>query len=735
MSDLDVSLRVKLINDVSKEAKRLEGDLKKLDRTVDGIGKRRNTSLGKGIDDLGRKARDGVAAVKGLEKEVRKLDAVKTNKAETEINALGTASNTAKGKIRALDTELGKLGRSKTDQAEAEIKALGTASTTAIGKVKALDREIATLGNGEKLGQINAPAEKLGGVMGVLQNNAGKAWGALLAFASVDAVLRGLNQLSEGYRRLDRDVASVAVTAEMRSPEAMDRINKSNEKLSLRYGIEQPAVNAARKSYAAAGIGLDQQETILDPTLRAAKAGDSTGETISQAVIALQQNLKVGDSDVKPALDMMAKGAKLGSFEVDAMAKNFPMLATMYANTGRKGLDATAELIALAQIVRKGAGTQDEAATNLQNILAKIASPDAVKNFKEKGVDLEAVSKRAEQSGEPYMMAVVDEVMRLTKGDQFKIGELFGDMQAKQALSPLINNRELYNTFLNAIRNQSEGTVDLDYDFLKNLPQEKNDRRGAALEATGNKVGQKWDAFMGPVYDWFARTANSDYETIRRKEELPGILGDMSARKGEIEARLGKLKARRKAEPENRSMLDPEIANLEAQIEELVAQIEELDSENRRLTPADRPIQSPDTDLGKSTGKIPIPQMRPLDQQLGKDLSGAADAAMDGYNDRLKAQLDEAIAKVGDAVTTMKSMLNFSAAPVISPTFVPTKTSTDTAPVGKQTSVTSSSPVKVAQNFYQQNSKLAAMRAINEQNRAVRLAQAGAYADLGPKLA
>ncbi len=52
----------------------------------------------------------------------------------------------------------------------------------------------------------------------------------------------------------------------------MKTISDSNEKLAIRYGQSQTEVNSARKSYAAAGIGLESQEAILDPTLKAAKA-------------------------------------------------------------------------------------------------------------------------------------------------------------------------------------------------------------------------------------------------------------------------------------------------------------------------------------------------------------------------------------------------------------------------------------------------------------------------------
>jgi hypothetical protein len=138
-----------------------------------------------------------------------------------------------------------------------------------------------------------------------------------------------------------------------------------------------------------------------------------------------------------------------------------------------------------------------------------------------------------------------------------------------------------------------------------------------------------------------------------------------------------------------------------------------------------------DGNLGKSRGSdfIPIPTEKPL----SKDMSGAADQAMGGYNERLRAAADTAVSIAQDAAQRMLGLLNFTATPTIQPNFVPT---TGGGGGEKHTSAQpASTGNKVTQNIYTPNAKHAAMRSIKEQNRAYRQAQARSYAGTGRSLA
>jgi len=685
MNDMNVAMRLRLLYE-RRNAKEAERDLKELKRAGDQLGRVKADGLGKELAGVRREADRSEKAITQLDRQARRL-------------------NTA-----------------RTDQAEREIKALGTAGKVSQRELDGLDKKLRNL-EGGKFTQIARPASLLDGTMLSLGKSAVGAMAGLAAFASVDNVIRGVEALSAQFKKLDRDVASVAVTAEMRTPEAIDKISQSNKRLSVRYGLDQMAVNTARKSYAAAGFGLDQQEAILDPTLKAAKAEDSTGETMSQAIIAAQQNLGVKNDEVAAALDMMAKGSKLGSFEVDAMAKNFPALGTMLAGTGRSGLGGWAELVALAQITRMGAGSQDEAATNLQNLIAKLTSKDTVDNFEKKGVSLPDLRKKADSQGTAYLTAVMDEVMRLTGGDTFKIGELFGDQQAGLALKPLLSNRAKYEDFLRQILNESAGTVDADYDFLRARPQEQADRRGAALQATGDQAGSFYGSLVDPIKEWVVRLINSDYAMQERGYDETKRLGNVDVEA--LQAEIADREKRLQSIPAAKGDVDL----LYSARQTLVEQIEQLKIELESATK----VQSngKGADLGKTTGTIPIPLPRP-DQQLDKDMSGAAEKAMNGYNQTLNAAGDRAVEIAREKSGQIQDALTFTATPTIAPTFVPPSAAPAAGP-GKQSSIAPVTNSKVTQYISSPNSKMAGLRARREQGRAIRLAMAGAYDDLGSR--
>lgn len=692
MTDLDVSLRLRLQNQLSRDAKVAERDLKELRGEAQKLGSANGADkLGKNLRDVGREAQRAERPVRDLDRSARKLNQISTSNAEKEIKALGAAGIKAKRDLDGVGQKL---------------------------------REINRIDAG-KFERMNTAGGKLNGTLGLIKSGASGAFAGLLAFASADSIIRGLEELTDRFRSLNREVASVAVTAEMRTPEAIASIGSSNERLAMRYGYKQGDVNEARKAYAAAGIDLSSQESVLDPTLKAAKAGDSTGQTIAAAVIAAKQNLGVKDSEVPAALDMMAKGAKLGSFEVDAMAKNFPALGTMLAGTGRQGLGGWAELVALSQVVRMGAGSQDEAATNLQNLLSKVTSKDTVKNFKDKGVDLSKLKAKSQKDGKPYLTAVMDEVMRLTKGDEFKINELFGDQQAGLALKPLLSNRKTYEAFLAEILSGSSGTVDKDYEFISQLPQERADRRGAALEATGVGIGAKWDWITEPFREWFVGTVNPDY---RRQEDAAvrrgGLLRENpEAIKAEIAARFKAMADLPRPKGDGPDLLQSQRGNLDLEIKNLEMYLDEVLRAQGGAGGAET------GDLGKSTGAIPIPKFRAVEQKLGSDLSPAASDAMQGFNEKLASELDRAVALAAEKAAEMLRVLNFTAQPTIQPTFL--QPTGGGAVKGEQHGSVNPTSNRFNQTIISPNS----MHAAKQSRREIQRAQARTLYDTGRRLA
>jgi TP901 family phage tail tape measure protein len=209
------------------------------------------------------------------------------------------------------------------------------------------------------------------------------------------------------------------------------------------------------------GFGIDPREAMqmIGPIGRLGTAMKVDIADGAAAASANLQNLKVGLGDTGKALDIMAAGGNVGAFEVRDMARYFPSLTAQAQALGQSGLGAVADLTAALEIARRGAGTSEEAATNITNLLAKINSPTVTRAFaKNFGVDLPAALKAAYAQGKTPMEALAAITQKATGGDLSKLGLVVEDMQAQSALRTLILNMDDYRK-IRADLGKSGGTV------------------------------------------------------------------------------------------------------------------------------------------------------------------------------------------------------------------------------------------------------------------------------------
>jgi len=213
--------------------------------------------------------------------------------------------------------------------------------------------------------------------------------------------------------------------------------------------------------------GLDPRiATRFMPVIgKAATATQATVDDLSRTLFSVYDNLKVPESALMQAIDTLTASGKEGRFELNNMARYFPMLTAGAQSLQMKGVPAVASLGAALQIAMKGAGTPEEAATNLQNFIQKITSKETVKNFAKFGVDVERELKRATEKGLDPIEHMLNVIMQVTGGNKFKLAEIFGDMQVTNFLVPMMKNLAEYR----AIRDRTmtaSGVVDKDFQAM-----------------------------------------------------------------------------------------------------------------------------------------------------------------------------------------------------------------------------------------------------------------------------
>lgn len=214
----------------------------------------------------------------------------------------------------------------------------------------------------------------------------------------------------------------------------------------------------------AQGLELNDAVASIESLGRVATATNSNLLDVTKTGFQLQNALKIRPTELKATFDALAFAGKQGAFELKDMATFMPTIAAAAGTLGIQGKQGAVSLASMMQMVRKDAPDAGQAATRLTDAMLKMTSPQAVKNFKDFGVNIEQVLKDAEKKGINPMEAALDELQRVTGGDAFKLGQIFGDKEAKLGLMSLMKYRKEYEKLKQeAGGSAAAGTVDKDF--------------------------------------------------------------------------------------------------------------------------------------------------------------------------------------------------------------------------------------------------------------------------------
>lgn len=376
-----------------------------------------------------------------------------------------------KAKLESAGVSTGDLARHQ-DRLRNEIR-------DANGAIDAQKRKLAELG--ERQGRANRAA-------GIIQAGGSRAGQALAVSAAAGAAAAAVavplkNEFDIGAEFNSR-------MTDIRQKAGLSRVE--GEKLATQLKAGAVAANQLPQAMqdsadSLAGFGLDVPVAVnlTKPIGRASTAYKAEMEDLSKASFSVIDNLKVAanETELGKVLDAMAYAGKRGAFEIKDMAGAFPSLTANYQALGQKGVSAAADLAASLQIVRKGAGSSEEAATNLENVLQKIGSPETERKFAKLGVNLRSELKKAADAGKTPIEAISEITNKALGGDLSRLGSLFEDAQVQKGLRPLIQNLdELRSIRAGALA--AGGTVDRDFsDRMLDDAEKAKALRIAAMDA------------------------------------------------------------------------------------------------------------------------------------------------------------------------------------------------------------------------------------------------------------
>ena len=328
----------------------------------------------------------------------------------------------------------------------------------------------------------NATKSAAAGVAGLVASlGAGLAFAQLIKSASQFEA--ELSEIGKTAGASEKEIANLAVALK-----GLSAPSKTNLAPSI--------LAAGVKDLVAQGLKLNDAVASMETLGKVAVATNSELTDVTKTGFQLQSALKIKPTELKATFDALAFAGKAGAFELKDMAQFMPTIASAATSLGIKGKDGAVALAAMMQMVRKDAPGAAEASTRLTDALLKMTAPDAVKNFTKFGVDIETVLKKAVKDGINPMDAAIEELIRVTGKDPFKLSQIFGDKEAKLALMSLMKYKEEYEN-LKAAAGGTAAAGTVQADFEKSLKTFNGQLQ--TLQTSGELVALSLGSKLSPI--------------------------------------------------------------------------------------------------------------------------------------------------------------------------------------------------------------------------------------------
>ncbi|MFC3074694.1 phage tail tape measure protein [Shinella pollutisoli] len=344
--------------------------------------------------------------------------------------------------------------------------------------------------------RLTGPLRRLTGTLKGLASFATKI-GVLGTAVAAISFMGPINEAAAFQQKL----IDIAATANLSGKAAFSFVAQARseyEELALSIGQVSDTIAAGAGEMIAAGLDRALIDQSIGTIGKAATAANAEFSDMSKVATSMLQTLKLPADQLNDAIGALVVSGKEGAFELKDMARYFPTLTSQMAKYGVVGREAVDFLGAALQIARKGTADPSEAANNLKNFLSKIAAPATIKNFKDAGVDIQAVMADAAVKGINPIEAVMQKIVKLTgvSGGEIEklmkkakanglegadalgfvreqleaihgagaLGNLFSDQQVMDFLIPFLTNVDEYKRIKDEVAKASGAIIDEDFE-------------------------------------------------------------------------------------------------------------------------------------------------------------------------------------------------------------------------------------------------------------------------------
>ena len=235
------------------------------------------------------------------------------------------------------------------------------------------------------------------------------------------------------------------------------------------------------------GMSWDKVRQNAQATHALAMASGENGQFDGAAAAKLARAFEDNGLDVARASRMAAQSGMQGTFEIANMVRELPSLLPDAAAAGFKGEAGLAYLLSALQSASNKAGTPDEAANNVKNVLQKALSADTTKRMdsllkgQRAGVNWQQMVLAGQREGKNAVQVLGEFAQKLLsadkqfqaakaradKGDEaakqqvatmqaFMVSKLLPDMQARAGLNAMIDAKQMSDYFNGLMGNKTD---------------------------------------------------------------------------------------------------------------------------------------------------------------------------------------------------------------------------------------------------------------------------------------
>lgn len=507
MTDFDVSLRLRLQNQLSKPAQDAERDLKELRTAAERLGQTKSISLAGNLEKVGKSATDARGKINSIGREADELrqklsrvdngafDGLKADahSAEQAINRVGQAATELKQKLNGLKGS-GVAATGGPVRPGLPVAHGGSAGSAAGGLLDQLNMPLA-LGTGA--------AYVTGGIAGL---------GVVGAGATINAAA-GDEQRSDFLR----------ITGQY-GAEEQKRIDDMLSRVGARRGIGTQAAQGVFGALQAGGLSSTDAAAMTDPAVVFSTATNSDSTDAANLTIALRNNMGITPDKMMSAYDSMAYGGKRGQFEIKDMTRYFPELAALMQGVGEKGASGVNLLTALLQSSRSTTGTSESAATNVKGMLGKFLSSDFRGKAEDIGLDPEKIMEGAKKRGDQPVLAMLDAIRGKVGTNPYRLKELMPDQESGAALSASIQNLDEIRLMMKEM-SAAKGDIEKDYKIA-------TDNLNAQKDRLSSNVGKTMKDAAKPTLPFLTRAASWASDRLEKAEDTRSARAERYAASG-----------------------------------------------------------------------------------------------------------------------------------------------------------------------------------------------------------